>query len=292
VYVRFSGNIGQTINVGRKMTAKKTKSFWLRDDPRPNHDIVRLRAPRLGKGRGKRFETENDVVRESKRSESVLGKVKNGGAELPEFLRECRKGCYICEKPYCPICARKFRRWFIGELLRITEQKATIYLLTVLIKGVDRENISDLDPNKGRDLLRQHLRRANLEKTPVIGGVEIVYRAKEKRWILHANLVVIGGNPDAIEKFKASFSNSELKRPTQQAELNDRPKQLSYILKFTTYHRPLGQATQEKGPAKPLNAPEHYALVNWMSQLEFKDFLLLHRARRSGDRIELNEASD
>jgi hypothetical protein len=254
--------------------------FWRRSKPKPKYDIALLRPAEMAKG--KRFETLADVRRESDRSAKLLESFSGSRSEIIEYLRECRAGYYECDYPFCPNCAGKFRRWFIGELLRITEGQHRVHIYTVLLKEAPKDKINTLDPARFRHLLRKRLQRAGLGKVPVIGGFEIVYRAKDKVWVLHANLVIIGGKRTARKKFKKSFTGDDIERPVVRAVLNDPPEQLSYILKFTTYHRPHAQYGPTKSKAKPLNPREHAALLKWMSQFDFKDFLFLVNARRQG----------
>jgi hypothetical protein len=181
-----------------------------------------------------------------------------------------------------PICARQFRRWFVGELLRITKGHDRVHIYTVLLKEAPKDKIDALDPAPVRHALRKRLQRAGLEKVPVIGGIEIVYKANRRVWMLHANLVMIGGKKAARKNFKQTFAGDEIERPVLRAKLKDRAKQLSYILKFGTYHRPHEQHGAAKSQAKPLNTKQHAALLKWMSQFEFEDFLLLINARRQG----------
>jgi hypothetical protein len=140
--------------------------------------------------------------------------------------------------------------------------------------------------------LRKRLERAGLINVPVIGGFEIVYKAKSKVWVLHLNLVIIGGKMSAHKEFKRGFENSDTERPIVGAKLKDALEQLSYILKFSTYHRPHQQRGSTKASAKPLNPREHAALVKWMSQFEFKDFLFLVNARREASKITLRDQAD
>src|SRR4029077_7851143 len=98
-------------------------------------------------------------------------------------------------------------------------------------------------------MLRQRLVHAGLTDAVVIGGFENVYRTREKKWVLHVNLIIIDAQKAAIDKFQESFAKSDIKRPVTKAPLKDRAKQLSYVLKFTTYHRPYEQRSGEKGPA-------------------------------------------
>jgi hypothetical protein len=268
----------------------KSPTFWRRSTPKPLYDIVLLRPADLPKG--ERFETAKDARKESIRSASVLAACEYDLNSLAKELKDCRTGDNRCDNAFCPICARDFRRWLTGELLRVTEPHQSITILTVLLAEADRGNLGDLAPADWQHRLRKRLQRTGLKNTPVIGGFEVIYRAKEKKWVLHINLVIIGGNPKAVEAFKATFDRSGLDRPVFEVPLTDRIKQLSYILKFTTYHRPFQQDGPTKSPARPLNAAEHYALVSWMAEFQFKDFLFLFNARRQGSLIRLKHPAD
>jgi hypothetical protein len=83
-----------------------------------------------------------------------------------------------------------------------------------------------------------------------------------------------------------------MERPIIRKRLKDPPEQLSYILKFGTYHRPHEQHGPSRSDAKPLNPREHAALVKWMSQFEFNDFLFLVNARREASKITLRGQPD
>jgi len=259
---------------------RKKPLFWRRNKPKPKYDIALLRPAKLRKG--ERFETLADAREESERSEKLLRSFSTGSNVICEYLQECRDGYYECNKPFCPICARQFRRWFVGELLRVTKGCDQVHIYTVLLKEAEKTKIDELGPTPFRAFIRKRLQRCGLANVPVIGGFEIVYKAKRRTWVLHANLVVIGANQDSGEKLEGAFKNTELERSVLGAALKDQAEQLSYVLKFTTYHRPQEQQGPTRSPAKPLNAREHAALLKWMSQFEFKDRLLLINATRQG----------
>jgi hypothetical protein len=259
---------------------RKKPPFWRRNTPKPEYDISVLRPANMPTGQ--RFETLADARKESERSEKLLLSFSGGNKVIGEYLQECRDGYYECNKPFCPICARQFRRWFVGELLRVTEGRNDVHIYTILLKEAATDKINELDPTSFRASLRKRLQRSGLAKIPVIGGFEIVYKAAKRVWVLHANLVVIGGNKSAHKKFKEMFHADEIDRALVRAALKDRAEQLSYVLKFTTYHRPYEQQGPTRPPAKPLNTREHAALLKWMSQFEFADFMLLINARRQG----------
>jgi hypothetical protein len=256
---------------------QKRKEFWRRHKPQKEFDITLLMPAHMLKG--KRFETPRDVNKESRRSQRLLR-----GTQEATILASCRRGP-SCDQTFCPICAREFRRWFIGELLRTTEHRTRIRVLTILLQSADRKEISNLDFWRHKHALRKRLERAGLNNAIVVGGVEVVYRAKDHRWILHVNLIIVGGRRAAISRFEETFANSDIERPVHTVRLKDRPEQLSYALKFVTYHRPYTQRGPAKSRALPLNGPEHRALVTWMHQRRFADFLFLYNARRKGNMI-------
>lgn len=264
---------------------RRRAPFYRRRNPQPEYDIRLLRPPSLSLG--ERFETVKDAPRYSLASEQRLDLLTRDQEQIFERLNECRTLGQRCGQPYCPICARRFRIWFIGELLRIIAKTGSksVHIMTVLLKESPYDNINRLGIKAYDGQLRKRLSRNGLADAVVIGGYENVYRAKTKTWVLHINLVVIGATIDALEKFQNTFATSEIAKPVVKARLKDLPEQLSYILKFTTYHRPLQQRGPDKGPALPLNPREHCALVSWMAQWEFQDFMFMSNARREGPKI-------
>jgi hypothetical protein len=259
---------------------RKKPPFWRRGKPNPKYDISVLRPANMP--RGQRFETLADARNESERSEKLLLSFSGGSRIIGEYLQECRAGDYQCNKTFCPICGRIFRRWFIGELLRVTNGRDQVHIYTVLLKEATTHKINELEPAPFRASIRKRLQRSGLGKVPVIGGFEIAYKAAQQAWVLHANLVMTGGEEKARKKFKKAFRGDDFDRPLLQTALKGRAEQLSYVLKFTTYHRPYEQRGAARSAAKPLNAREHAALLKWMSRFEFEDFLLLINARRQG----------
>jgi hypothetical protein len=125
-----------------------------------------------------------------------------------------------------------------------------------------------------------------------VGGFEMIYRARSKEWVLHINLVMFGGDEKAIAKFEEGFRDDGLYRPVERTTVVDPAEQLSYVLKFTTYHRPRQQRGSKKAKAVPLNPSEHLELVRWMARHEFSDLLFLFNARRRGASVELSSKDE
>jgi hypothetical protein len=100
------------------MKDRRKPPFWRQTEPAQRYDIAVLRPASLP--RGERFETLEDAQAESERSEQLLRPIGRARSEYTKTLLQCGDGDRFCDKPYCPICARTFRRWLTGELLRIT----------------------------------------------------------------------------------------------------------------------------------------------------------------------------
>src|SRR5205823_2548640 len=131
--------------------------------------------------------------------------------------------------------ARKFRRWLIAELLRtVAEYARPAQIMTVLLQKVGRDEIEQLRLAPWKHRLRKRLQRSGLEAVPVIGGFEVIYRHSDQAWVLHANLLIMGGSSSALTQFEDTFQGNEISRPTHAVPLRDPPRQLSYLLKFTT----------------------------------------------------------
>jgi hypothetical protein len=267
-------------------SSRRRIPFYLRDEPKPQHDIRLLRPHTLPLG--ERFETLADVHKYSRDSEEKLALSDcREDLRLADDLSECRTSDRNCGLPSCPICARLFRIWFIGELLRIVRKVGSdqVRIETILLAQAPYDQIDSLDI-KGYDaLLRKRLSRNGLADAAVIGGYENVYRAQSKSWVLHLNLVIIGGKVDAIKAFEGTFCESEIDRPTMRQTLEDLKRQLSYILKFVSYHRPFAQIGSTKSTPVPLNPREHCALASWTAHWKFQDFMFMFNARREGARI-------
>ena len=198
------------------MNSRHKPLFWRRNAPIAIYDIAKLRPKMLP--RGERFETVSDAKRESVRSQALLS-----GMAYGTYLQDCRDDHYKCNQTYCPQCARTFRRYFTGQLLQLREQfVGQIQIIVVLLEAATVGELNSLKIERYQHSIRKKLERAGLKGVPVIGGFEMIYRAREKRWVLHANLVLFGGKPSAINKFKRSFSKDELERPTDCDDLIDK----------------------------------------------------------------------
>src|SRR5215216_178729 len=126
------------------ITKRTLPPFWRRRKPPSRYDIAKLRPASLPKS--ERFETPKDARDESNRREAVLRSSSAKGTwQIAQQLHDCRAGYYHCENPICPLCARTFRRWLIGELIQLTESGRPNRILTILLQEASQHRINDLD---------------------------------------------------------------------------------------------------------------------------------------------------
>jgi hypothetical protein len=268
------------------MARSRARIFhWRQCRIQKRFDIRKLRPATLK--RGQRFETKSDAMTESERRGQDLR-----GAKLFQFedsLRACRKGS-PCDKPFCPVCARKFRVWFVAETLKILEQcGGSAMIVTIHLQTASRDDISFLDPKHHFHWLRKKLERSPLKHHAAIGGVKLAYKAKRAVWLLHINLIVPQASEREADAFKKVITRSKCEfRPVVPMAIEDQPRQCSYALKFSTYHRPLTRTGSRKSPAVPLNPRENGRLIEWYGNFEFRDFVFLYRSKIRNSRIELN----
>jgi hypothetical protein len=156
-------------------------------------------------------------------------------------------------------------------------------VVTVLLESAPRGALDKLDPTRHRPVLRKRLKKAFGDGTAVLGGFEVAYKASARKWVLHVNLLMGDAQKSQLAAFRKQWS--AIRRAVVMQPLKDAPRQLSYLLKFTTYHRPGKQHGPRRGRAKPLNASEHRELVRWMSSFRFEDYVFLFNCRRKGRRI-------
>src|SRR3954471_4067046 len=138
------------------MTKSRRKlPYWKRAIPTAQFDIAKFRPKSLP--RGQRFETLRDAREESVRSQALLEPHRQGRSH-GVYLQECRDGHYHCDRTYCPQCARTYRRYLIGEMLRLhSEFDGEVRFLVVLLEAAPRGRLRDLQIARYLHSLRKRL---------------------------------------------------------------------------------------------------------------------------------------
>lgn len=254
--------------------------FWRPFEPIADFDITRLRPADLR--RGKRFETEKDAARNRETTIRQLSHQKFGSHLLAETLRDCRDGGDPCERPYCHVCMRQFRIWRCAEFFRIClAAKGPIYFLT--LTG-DRVPFDKIDGKKHRvKRYRQRLYqqiRNEMPRAIALGGWEASRKRGTEKVRIHVHLILLNVTEAQIEAFCDRYYGGP--RDHKLIRARKLPRLVSYVQKFTTYHRPHKQKGGRKPPAVPLPPRLHTPLVKWMAAHHPWDFLFLFNLRREG----------
>ncbi len=98
--------------------------------------------------------------------------------------------------------------------------------------------LANADIKRAHDRLRKRLHRLGFAGSILIGGTEVAWLARARVWILHVDLLAIGVPREAWEALEGQLAGSGRFDPLRVDELQNPERQLSYALKFATYHRP------------------------------------------------------
>jgi hypothetical protein len=255
---------------------------WRRVPVPPARDVRRLLPPSMP--RRQRFETLRDAETRNLARIEILA---NRGSAIAEALYDC-DAASPCELPICAQCARPYRIYFTSEALAVAQAYVGPHeFATVFLDTVEAGSLPDASLKQAHTALRQRLNRSGFRGSVLVGGTEAAWIAADRRWILHMHLLAIGVRPDSWEQLRAKLGAYGHAIPLKVEALNDEARQLSYITKFTTYHRPLKRGPGGPSPAFPLPPARLEELATWWARHRFEDFAFLYGARRRGGRIAL-----
>jgi hypothetical protein len=137
---------------------------------------------------GKRFETLEDVEDLKERYIVVLSRAL---PYLVSILTGCAHDRSVCNKPYCPICARSYRIYFVALVLELLSSlTGKRELATIFMRRCAPGELATIDLRKEKGALRKRLRRAGIGDVAVlIGGIEVCWKQGDNSWVLHAHLL-------------------------------------------------------------------------------------------------------
>jgi hypothetical protein len=199
--------------------------------------------------------------------------------DVGRALLKCDGARHRCSLPICAVCARAYRQGPIAQLHALANayvgphEVATIYL-SLIRPGC----LAAVDVPRAREMFRKRLDRAGFKGAIVVGGIEVVWQENWQRWLLHAHAVAIGVDADAWEQLEAALEDSGTAKPVDHVPLRDPAEQLSYCVKFVSYHQPGRRLV-------PLPPDRLVELAAWWSRHRFEDFLFAYGARRRGGRL-------
>jgi len=186
-----------------------------------------------------------------------------------------------CGEAFCATCGRLFRRWFIGQTLRIARDH-DLQVLTVALEVIPPLALLSCDIPSLKRRTAQRIRRAAPSAQLVVGGIEAEYQSHENVFLVHAHLLISRLPDKEMKALRSAFSDIDVTRPVKLQELKDAPRQVSYLLKFVTYHRPVPQNGSRRSLAMPLPNHAFAQLALWRSRYGFFDFIFMKGIRRKG----------
>jgi hypothetical protein len=187
-----------------------------------------------------------------------------------------------CGKMLCPFCARQYRFWLASELHHLFCVGLPAFAATILLTVVPGPDLYCIDVKSLQECTRKRLLRAGFEGA--VGGFA-AFNFHEDRWVVHIHLLLLGEIQEAKPRLRNAFPEIGLGRPVVCRPLDNRIKQITYVQKFHTYHRPGAPGFSGRGRAYPLKARQVVQLANWTEDRKFEDFLFLLGARRRGSRF-------
>lgn len=257
---------------------------WIDRAIPPARDLAR---PEIGPQHA-RFETEADALA---RSRILAKRLRAHRPRLVEQLEACADGGEYCRQPACPICARMRRRFICAEALSILDLLSwESAIMTAHIDTVPAGSLASVDLRKCRRWLRQKIRGARIGSAVIIGGIEANWNDLRQVWVVHLHALIVGYDEEVRASITRRFASTGARAAVVFQALMHPVRQISYIAKFATYHRP-GQHGPWRRRAYPM--PER-ALVeygDWLSVWRFEDFVFCFNAQQRGAHVSLRDST-
>ena len=205
--------------------------------------------------------------------------------EIAVRLEACERGVR-CGLIVCAVCARSFRFPLIRDVLRIAKLEPGVHKwATIFLETVPEGSLPEVSVKRVRERLRQCLRRSGFLGAILIGGIEVSWLARDRVWLLHVHFLAIRVPQKAWDSLEEKLATTGRADPLDVQDLNDPERQISYTIKFVTYHRPGTIGPDGHARAYPLPPDRLAELARWWSRNQFSDFVFLFGARRRGGRI-------
>jgi hypothetical protein len=200
--------------------------------------------------------------------------------DVGRALLKCDGADHPCSLPICAVCARAYREGPIAQLHALAHAYAGPHeVATIYLSLFEPGSLADADVRRAREMFRRRLDRAGFKGAIVVGGIEVAWQENWQRWLLHAQVLAIGVDASAWEQLEAALEDSGTAKPVDHVPLRDPDEQLSYCIKFVTYHQP------GRRRVPPLPPDRLVELAAWCSRHRFEDFLFAYGARRRGGRL-------
>ena len=206
-----------------------------------------------------------------------------GLPDVARALLKCDGERHRCSLPICAVCALAYRPGPIAQLHALAHAYAGPHeVATIYLSLFGPGSLANADVPRAREMLRKRLDRAGFKGAIVVGGIEVAWQEKWQRWLLHVHVLAIGVDAVAWKRLAAALEDSGTAKPVDVDPLRDPDEQLSYCIKFVSYHQP----GRRRVPLPPDRLVE---LAAWCSRHRFVDFFFAYGARRRGGRIVVDQ---
>ena len=257
------------------MTTKQSKSrprYW-RASIAAAYDIARL---------SDKFETRQQV---EDRSKNLQDRLENrlGLAKLASALFDCRGVDDPCGKPFCPKCGRQLRRYQFQRVHRLWKSnKANAIVMTVYLAEFYQGILQAADVDQLHRAFRRRLDLAGFAGSIVIGGTEAGYNYNEGTWTVHLHLLIVGASKEAIKNLRNATKKLKESRGVKVDAIRDPVRQLSYLQKFETGHRPSLRTGEKRPRMVPMPDATLKEYVLWLNKYQLQDFCFSYGLGRHG----------
>jgi hypothetical protein len=189
--------------------------------------------------------------------------------KLADLIGGCDKG-KRCRSGACPICLRRWRRWFAGTVAGLIAEDDVNWWVASLVPPDLVFPIGKLDqfePAKFKDRLRKQLQRSKISDATAIGGIDLAVQhfddGRGEVWHPHAYLLIRKRGKKAIHRALTRFypSTDDTPRPLRVKKIDktDLLKPTTYAFKSTFKQRiPCKDANGNKDTEEKGLAPKHW----------------------------------
>ncbi len=207
--------------------------------------------------------------------------------DLAVEIERCDEEGECAPLPISARAARRYRRYFTAELLRVAgEHEGPHQIATIYLRPFRPGELEAADLKLAHEALRKALQRLGFEGSVLIGGTEIAWLTKHNLWILHVHLLAIGVLKADWDRLRASLPDVNPAAALKVQTLEDFAEQISYCQKFNSSHKPGKHGPNGHAPAYyPLQTERLIEWAEWMAKRRFEDFAFLFGARRRAGRI-------
>ncbi len=126
------------------------------------------------------------------------------------------------------MCARDYRPGPIAQLHALAHAYAGPHeVATIYLRLFSPGSLADADLPRTHEMFRKRLDRAGFTGAIVVGGIEVAWQENWQRWLLHAQVLAIGVDPNAWAQLEAALEKSGTADPVRVVPLRNPGEQLS-----------------------------------------------------------------